>query len=129
MPHRGRPKADDALDRRVAEHVLDVLARRRTTMPLTAGFMQAVCLQGFGHRVGRKRAARMCAHLALSGRIAPVGRYRGLRHGYWVTLWRVLQRVAPVSSSVRKKSRVKFDERKRWWEHALFGTPDGKPPP
>jgi hypothetical protein len=125
---QGRPSADEALDRKVAEHVLAVLARKRATLPLTAGFMQACAAQGFNHRVGQKRAARMCAHLRQAGLLTPYSRYRG-RHGFWVTIYRVIHRVAPGSFSVRRKSRVKYDERKNWWKHALFGTPDGKPPP
>jgi len=125
----GRPRADREKDKKVAEHALSVLARRRTTMPLTAGFMQAVARDGFGHKVGLKRAARMRAHLVASGRLIPVGRYRGSKHGYWVTVWKLLPPTPLALFSVRKKSRVKFFGRKQWWEHALFGTPDGKPPP
>lgn len=118
----GRPAANLDKDLRVAEHVVTVLARRRQKMPLTVGFMQAVSLQGFGHKVGEHRAARMIHHLRFTNRLTPVGRYRGNPHGFFVTIYRLRD---SVSSSVRRKAVVKSRE---WWEHGLFGNPNGEEP-
>jgi hypothetical protein len=119
---RVRPPHSPERDRKLAEHVVVVLLRKRDTMPLTVGFMQAVCKQGFGVKVGRARASAMISHLQSTSRITLVGRYRGKKHGFWVGIYRL----APVIVSVARNSRVKG---RPWWQHPLFGTPDGKPPP
>jgi hypothetical protein len=118
----GRPAADLALDLKVAEHAVVILARTRQKMPLTAGYMQAVSQQVFGHKVGIKRAARMVAHLRRTHYLTQVSRYRGTPHGFWVPIYRL---AAPVLSSVRRKVVVKG---RAWWEHGLFGNPDGEKP-
>lgn len=116
----GRKPADLDLDLQVAEHAVTILARKRKKMPLTVGFMQAVALQGFNHKVGEHRAARMIHHLRTTHRLTPVGRYRGQPHGFFVTIYRLTD---TVTSSVRRKAVVKGRE---WWKHGLFGNPNGE---
>jgi hypothetical protein len=124
-----RPAHSPALDRKLADHVVTVLMRKRDTMPLTVGFMQAVCEQGFGQKVGRARASAMITHLQATNRLRLVGRYRGRRHGFFVGVYRLASITASVARNSDVKSRAKRYSPKRWWEHALFGTHDGKPPP
>ena len=92
-------------------------------MPVTVGYVQ----RRTGMSEHRARAVRN--DLVRSGHLVEVGCYRGRRHGFWVKLYRVVQPEASVTSSVRRTRRVKRDERKTWWLHPLFGTPDGRPPP
>lgn len=75
-----------------------------------------------GHKVGEHRAARMIHHLQRTRRITQVSRYKGSKHGYWITVYRLHSYVV---SSVRRKSAVKT---KPWWQHGLFGNPDGAIP-
>jgi hypothetical protein len=104
-----------------AEQFLSTL--RRGSMPVTVGFVQ--------RRTGmaEHQARRIRNDLVRRKLLVPVGRYRGKKHGFWVTIYKVVQPEASVTSSVRRISRVKRNERKTWWLHALFGTPDGRPPP
>lgn len=121
----GRPAADLTKDRRVADHVAELLSVRELR-PLTAGFMQQTA-KTLGHQVGRKRAAAMVGHLKASGAIEERGRYRG-KHGFWVRIYRIRRRIPTsslVTGSVRRNSQVK---RQGWWNHGLFGNPeDAKP--
>ena len=118
---QGRPAADEALDRKVAERAVTLLAHDRALRPLTSGFMHAVAKQAFGHNVGLKRASRMVAHLRSTGSLIPAARYRGHPHGFWVTVYRL----RPKGSSVGRKGKVK---NRKWWEHSLFGNPDREIP-
>ena len=93
---------------------------KRGVMPVTVGYVQ--------RRTGmaEHQARRVRNDLVKRKLLVPVGQYRGRRHGFWVTLYRVVQPEASVTSSVRRTARVKP---KFWWQHPLFGTPDGEPPP
>ena len=104
-----------------AEQFLTTL--KRGVMPVTVGYVQ----RRTGMAEHRARAVRN--DLVRRKLLIPVGQYRGRRHGFWVTLYRVVQPEASVTSSVRRTARVKRNERKTWWLHPLFGTPDGRPPP
>ena len=121
-----RPQHQPDLDRQVAEHALELLARKRSKMPLTAGFMQAVALQGFGHKVGMRRAATMVSHLRRNGSLVQVGRYRGKRHGFWVPVYRLRTPSGLRIASVCRNPAVKG---LGWWQHGLFGNPGGEKPP
>jgi len=92
-------------------------------MPCTVGFVQRRT------GLGEHRARALRNELVARGHLVPVSRYKGRKHGFWVTLYRVLQPAASVTSSVRGFARVKRHSIRRWWEHALFGTPDRRPPP
>lgn len=107
-----------AKPRWTAEQFLTTL--RRGTMPVTVGFVQ--------RRTGmaEHQARRIRNDLVRRRLLIPVGKYRGRKHGFWVTLYRVVQPEASGTSSVRRSARVKAQP---WWRHPLFGTPDGKPPP
>jgi hypothetical protein len=120
-----RPQHRPDIDLQVAEHALELLARKRNKMPLTAGFMQAVAHQGFGHRVGMRRAAVMVAHLRSNGNLVQVGRYRGKRHGFWVPIYSLRTPSGLRIASVCRNSVVKS---RPWWQHSLFGNPDGEKP-
>jgi hypothetical protein len=117
----GRPAANEDLDKKVAEHVCSILARKRDRRPLTVGFMQTVAA-AIGHKVGEHRAARMVNHLKATKRITQVGRYQAKTHGYYVAIYRLHSYVV---SSIRRNSPVK---RLGWWQHGLFGNPDGEKP-
>jgi len=117
----GRPAANADLDNKVAEHVCDILARNRDIRPLTVGFMQTVSAS-LAHPVGEHRAARMIHHLKATKRITQVGRYRAKAHGYFVAIYRLHSYVV---SSIRRNSPVKSSV---WWQHGLFGNPDGEKP-
>jgi len=92
-------------------------------MPVTVSFVQA--RTGMSEHESR----RVRNDLVERGALVPVGRYQGRRHGFWVTLYRVLQPAASVTASVRRTRSVKRVTRKNWWLHPLFGTLDGRPPP
>jgi len=89
-------------------------------MPVTVSFVQA--------RTGmaEHQARRIRNELVERGALVPVGKYQGRKHGFWITIYRVVQPAASVTSSVRRTRVVK---RSPWWQHPIFGTPDGKPPP
>ena len=100
-----------------SEQLLSTL--RRPVMPVTVGFVQ-------GRTGMAEHAARRARNdLVRRGALVPVGRYQWKKHGFWVTLYRVIQPRASVTASVRRTRVVKTPERKQWWRHALFGTPDG----
>jgi hypothetical protein len=110
----------------MAEQAVTLLARRRDVRPLTAGFLQQQIWSFFRERIGEHRAEAMIRHLRSSRRLLQVGSYKSKRHGFHVPIYRLAQPAGSVTSSVRKNSRVKP---RAWWQHPLFGTPDGKPPP
>jgi len=101
-----------------AEQFLSTL--RRPRMPVTVGFVQA--------RTGmaEHQARRIRNELVERGALVPVDKYQGKKHGFWVTVYRVIQPRASVTASVRRTRTVKP---RFWWQHPLFGTPDGEPPP
>jgi len=92
-------------------------------MPVTVSFVQA--------RTGMSehQARRIRNDLVKRGALVPVNTYQSRKHGFRVILYRVLQPAGSVTASVRRTRVVKTPERKQWWRHALFGTPDGLPPP
>lgn len=108
-----------AKPRWTAEQFLTTL--KRGTMPVTVGFVQ--------RRTGmaEHQARRIRNELIQRGALVPVDQYQGKKHGFWVTIFRVIQPRASVTASVRRIRTVKA--RIPWWQHPLFGTPDGKPPP
>lgn len=120
-----RPAHTPSVDDAVARQVLTTMSRTRKTFPLTAGFMQTAAKQWFGLEMGRARAGRAVARLAAAKRVSQVGRYKGKRHGFWVALYTSSGPEAPVTSSVLRNSVVKP---RSWWQHPLFGNPDGSPP-
>ena len=94
-------------------------------MPFTVSYVQR-------HTgLGEHRARAVRNQMVEEGTLVDTGAtYRG-RHGYRVKLYRVASTSRPqVLVSVRSRSSVKprWNPR-RWWEHALFGTHDGRPPP
>jgi hypothetical protein len=113
--------------------------------PLTAFTVQAVAWR-LGYEIGEKRCRAMTRRLVEAGIVVESGSYRQryrLRAGrgsYRVRLLRlaahalraVVHRGAtryPRHSPVGNRSSVKRAERRRWWQHPLFGSPDGLPPP
>jgi hypothetical protein len=110
----------------MAQQVVTILARRRDVRPLTAGFLRQQIWHSFRVRIGEHRAEALVRYLRTVRRIVEVGSYKAKRHGFRVTIYRLMQPAGSVTSSVRKNSRVKP---RAWWQHPLFGTPDGKPPP
>lgn len=89
-----------------------------------------------GLRVGQKHARELIRIGIGSGLLIPAGDYPS-RRGYRVKLYRLGCRVstrrgAQSQSAVGKNPVVKpapAARDHRWWEHALFGTPDRRPPP
>jgi len=114
-------------DRKLAEKawLLSSSSRDTTTMPFTVGYLQAVC-KALGHRVGEHRAAKMIRELQRRKLLVEAGHYKSRKHGFRVLLYLVPRFTVSVRS--RKEVKLRFS-RKRWWEHSLFGTFDGKPPP
>lgn len=107
-----------------------------TRFPLTERTFQAVARR-LGHTVGIKRCRAMLRRLRAAKVLAPAGSYRtrytstAAPSGWCVRLVRLAVPFAPlrVQRAVGTNGSVKGDPHPRWWEHALFGTPDGRPPP
>jgi hypothetical protein len=87
-------------------------------MPFTVGFLQAHA-RALGVHMGEHRAAAAINRLRQRGTLIKVGDYRARRHGFRVALYDVAPR---HKASVRRRRLVK------WWEHPLFGNPDGEKP-
>lgn len=115
--------------------------------PLTEAAFQAIARK-LGRQVGIKRSRRLLRRLTTAGIIKDSGSYRqkyrnaASSGGYRVTLYRLAVGTAGVvrrgvrfaaASSLKppvgRAGAVKPDSRPRWWQHALFGEPDGLPPP
>jgi hypothetical protein len=141
-------------DGRIALDVLRHLLGARSALPgpgdpqpfpLTEGAFQAVAAR-LGHgNAGIKRCRAMIRRLRAEGILEDAGSYRQAYRntaspsGYRVGLYRLGFAVAGVVNRVRGTPCLKRPigegwpvKRRRmadWWEHALFGTPDGRPPP
>jgi len=106
------------------------------TFPLTEAVFQAVALK-LDHHVGIKRVRRVLRRLISEGVLSPAGSYRQVyrsgkgNSGYRVRLYTltVAVRAARSKRAVGKRGAVKGTPTTRWWQHPLFGEPDGKPPP
>jgi hypothetical protein len=114
--------------------------------PFTPEFMQAVARK-LGVKVGIKRAYTLRRRLTAAEVIREHGSYRpaysntGGDGKHRVTLYKLAVRATryvrcavgnarrSVQASVGRTGVVKRLARRRWWEHGLFGMPDGKPPP
>jgi hypothetical protein len=135
-------------DGQIALHVLQHLLGAREAVnaperfPLTEEMFCAVARK-LGCPVGQKRARRLSGRLVENGVIGGSGQYRQkyrnteARDGFFVSLFRLIvgvrqrppksQRAVGNRRSVKRQSSSK--PRRRCWEHALFGMPDGLPPP
>ncbi len=119
----------------VLRHSLMRRKRRDDVFPLTVGWYQRMAKE-LGHHVGEHRAAREIKDLLARGVIIRAGVYRqsysnSIPSGWKVPLYRLAQdltRRTKRVASIRRPKRVK-GQNLRWWEHPLFGTPDGRPPP
>jgi hypothetical protein len=110
------------------------------TFPLTDAGIQRVAGR-LGDQVGIKRCREMRRRLIAAGIIEAVGSYRraySLRvpSGFRVLLYRLAVAATATGRRVRgaphlpaSVGRGGLVKRPRWWEHPLFGTPDGLPPP
>jgi hypothetical protein len=142
------------LDGQIALGVLRHLLGARASLelgaplrfPLTEPVIRTIARQ-LGHHVGIKRARTMRRRLRAAHVIEDAGSYRqpyrntGGATGYKVMLYRLGDRVrgAVVRGEVRLAATpkppvgtgglVKRLRRVGWWEHSLFGTFDGLPPP
>lgn len=113
--------------------------------PLQPLFLQSVA-RALGVNVGVKRCYMMRRRLLDAQVLTHVGSYRPAyrnRAGagtYRVPLFALAARVAAeirrracgaphLLASSRQRRRVKTRETRRWWQHPLFGTLDGLPPP
>jgi hypothetical protein len=116
-------------------------------LPLTEQFILRLACR-LRIPLGRNAARRVIARLKATGVIVPLGSYRqayGINPGaYKVTLWivtpiawvgtrprsfagpRKRPRSATRTASVATPGQHKLDP---WWQHPLFGNPDGRPPP
>ena len=113
-------------DRRLAERAWRTASAKRTSsMPFTAGYLQTVC-RTLGHKVGEHRAAKMIRDLQRRRILVEAGHYKSRTHGFRVRLYLVPRSTVSVRRSKPVKRR---NERLTWWLHPLFGTHDGQPPP
>jgi hypothetical protein len=140
-------------DGRLARQLLRALRRARERavaprqppdeFPLTEDALQAIAHK-LGQTLADKRARRIIHRLIDAGVLTPAGSYRQRYRitgpsGYRVRLFRIGVRITARSDEVRpaatpqaspgKRGSVKPSERVPWYRHALFGTPDGLPPP
>jgi hypothetical protein len=130
---------DGLLAVHVLRHALGARAAltNEVVFPLTDGFIAAVAAR-LGERIGIKRSRKLRHRLEEAGVIEAAGSYRPdyssrpCAGTHRVALWllaaavRGLRRVRTYRASVGTKPPVKTV---RWWEHPLFGTFDGLPPP
>ena len=106
------------------------------SFPLTEAVFQAVALK-LDHRVGIKRIRKLLRRLISQEVLTPAGSYRQVyrngegNSGYRVRLYTLTVAVLAARSkrAVGKRGAVKRSPTRRWWQHPLFGEPDGKPPP
>lgn len=102
--------------------------------------------RALGRPTGIKKCRTMLHRLTATGVLDRAGSYRQAYRntagvsGYRVPLYKLARGVQGVVRHGRCRSallqrpvgtarRVKADPRRRWWQHALFGSPDGLPPP
>jgi hypothetical protein len=127
-----------------ARHQAAAPGHPRDSFPLTEHAFQAVAHR-LGYRVGIKRARRLIHRLTAAEVIAPDGSYRQRYRttgvsGYRVKLYRIgvritglritgLRGAATPQPPVGTSAVVKRGRRVPWWQHGLFGNPDGLPPP
>jgi hypothetical protein len=102
--------------------------------PLTESMFQAVAAR-LGHNVGIKRSRGLIRRLVAAHVIELTSSYRQPYRnaaggsGFRVALYKVT--VAPAlirKRAVGRRPLVKQRVRRRWWQHDLFGEPDGRPP-
>lgn len=129
-----------ALD--VVRHLLGARAasvgphRPPDSFPLTEATFQAVALK-LGARVGIKRSRSLLRRLRAAGVLCDAGSYRQPytrqgSSGFRVRLFRLGALVASLrrsKSAIGRGPSVKGGRCRRWWEHPLFGTLDGRAPP
>jgi hypothetical protein len=136
------PDGQTALD--VLRHLLGAREAMNAPerFPLTEETFCAVARK-LGRPVGQKRARRLAARLVESSVVGNSGHYRQPyrysepRDGFHVRLYKLIAGVRqlplktqlPVGKRQRVKRRSRPRERRRWWQHPLFGMPDGRPPP
>jgi hypothetical protein len=116
--------------------------------PLTEATFQAIARRR-GRAVGIKRIRALLRRLVVVGVIEPTGSYRQAYRnsagssGYRVVLYTTGPGVlkAIVGTLAGRSARLRFQrpvgnvravkayKRRRWWQHELFGTLDGRPPP
>jgi hypothetical protein len=133
------PDGAVALD--VVRHLLGARPATPKRFPLTEGAFQAVARK-LGHEVAQKRCRHLIALLRDTGVIETAGHYRqpyrnsAARSGFCVLLFcrgcalrSVRVRGAKRQRPVGKGAPVKRNSRLRWWQHPLFGDPQGLPPP
>ena len=101
---------------------------RKIGMPFTVGFLQRSS-KAMGYPLGEHRAAAAIRELQRRKVLQAQGKYRGKGHGFWVVTYRLPSVVSSVRRTRRVKPVWKPCSRKNWWQHALFGTPDGRRPP
>ena len=118
-----------------------------TQFPATEQTLQAVAAK-IGLNVSIKRCRAMRRALVTAGVIAAAGSYRqNYSRGPAFRGWRVQLFVTGVagslnraterrttppgnsSASIGRRRSVKRETPSRWWQHALFGCPTGRPPP
>lgn len=126
-------------DGRLALYVIGHLIAAREAVgapgrtPITELAVQAVA-QKLGVNVGQKRCRLLRRRLVDAGVMAIAGAYAA-RSGYRVRLYVVAARVRRVARPAHKqrppgtRSSVKPRRSPRWWQHPLFGNPNGLPPP
>jgi hypothetical protein len=133
---------DGQLGLDVLRHLLGarfVVQPKPAPFPLTAEAFQRVAGK-LGVRVGIKRSYTIIRRLSDAGIIENIASYRqpygtsAAPSGFRVTLYRLAAKVASVRPARRQRAIgggavVNPLPRRRWWEHPLFGNPDGRPPP
>jgi hypothetical protein len=150
-PEQKRRLADHA--GRLALRVIRALLRAREhavaprqprdDFPLTEFACQAIARK-LGHSVGQKRARTLIRRALDAGIISHAGSYRQAYRitgvsGYHVKLYEIAVRVTARMDRLGTALRLKplsargVSSRRQagvpWWEHPLFGTLDGLPPP
>lgn len=121
----------------VVRHLLGARAssvkhgKARDAFPVTAETFAAVARK-LGTPVGTKRARALTHRLRAADVLTFSGSYPQ-RYGsrYRVKLYRLGTVAASLLSQlpVGRRQVVKRKKRLRWYEHPLFGEPDGRPPP
>jgi hypothetical protein len=142
---------DSRLALEVVGHLLGARARLGiapdTHFPATEQTLQAVAAK-IGFKVSIKRCRAMRRALVAAGVVRPAGSYRqNYSRGPAFKGWRVALFVTSVAGSFNRKTErrktppgnktasignrrtVKRETPPRWWQHALFGCPTGRPPP
>jgi hypothetical protein len=112
--------------------------------PLTEHCFAAVA-RALGRPAGIKRSRVLLRRLLAEGVLERAGLYRQAYRdaagasGYRVPLyrlaagaWGIARRLCGppgLKRAVGRRAPVKRVPKRRWWQHELFGTPDGRPPP